>query len=45
LDNPGQNAAGGLLHPRKTSSNSAETTTVTSSDPAHPSQFEKKTNT
>ena len=44
-DTPGQNELGELLHPRKTSSNRAERTIVTKSDPRHPSRLEKKTNT
>ena len=40
-----QKAFGGPLHPRMSTNNSAESTTVTSSELAHPSRFEKKTNT
>ena len=40
-----QKAFGGPLHPRMRTNNSAESTTVTSSELAHPSRFEKTTNT
>jgi len=40
-----QNAPGGPLQPRTTRNSKAESTTVTSSDPAHPSRLEKKKNT
>ena len=41
---PRQNAPGGPLQPRISRKSNAESTTVTRSDPAHPSRLEKKTN-
>jgi hypothetical protein len=45
IDARDQNAAGGPLHPRMRTNSSAEAIAVTSSDPAQPRRFEKKTNT